>query len=212
MFKTSKKQNINPFIFLLIIIASFLATQCSDNKLPVYGVKEYDPDTKDSIDHTIQEFVFVNQDSNIVTLDNLKGKVTVVNFFFTSCPSICPIMVDQLKRFQKEVDGKYDVQILTHTVDPERDSVARLKAFIEKNKINTSNWDFVTGEKQRLYESGVYNFYLASSEDALAPGGFLHSEKFVLVDKDLKIRGYYNGTEKDDVDRLINELKLLFDE
>lgn len=194
---------------LFIICLTF--TQCKDS-LPVYGEREYDPELNDSVYHQVGEFAFINQNREIVTVDSLKGKITIVNFFFTSCPSICPIMVDQLKNLQKRTDGIYNIQILSHTVDPETDTVERLQHFIERNKINTKNWNFVTGDKQDLYESGVYNYYLATSEDVLAPGGFLHSEKFVLIDKDLHIRGFYDGTEEEEVNKLIKDLELLTNE
>lgn len=201
------------YLFFIFTVSIFLVfCNSSDNQLPILGVKEFDTEINDSINHRVQEFAFVNQENKLITLDHLRDKVTIVNFFFTSCPSICPIMIDELKRFQQAVHGKYDIQILSHTVDPRRDSVGKLKWFIDKKEINTINWDFVTGSQQSLYESGVYNYYLASAEDALAEGGFLHSEKFVLIDKDLHIRGYYNGTEKEDVNRLIKELEILFDE
>lgn len=196
----------------LFFVAIFIISCNNEPKLPYLGRSEYNPTTKDSVYHTIEEFAFINQDSNIIDLNYLKGKTTIVNFFFTSCPSICPIMIDELTYLQEKTNGKYDIQILSHTVDPERDSVGRLNQFIEHKKIDTKNWDFVTGEKQDLYESGVFNYYLATQEDALAPGGFLHSEKFVLIDKNLHIRGVYDGTEREEVNKLINDLEILFNE
>lgn len=198
--------------YLILISLAILIASCNQPKLEYFGRSEYDPETKDSVFHTVEEFFFTNQNNKTIDLSYLKGKTTIVNFFFTSCPSICPTMIDELARLQKEVNGKYDIQILSHTVDPKTDSIGRLNEFIKRKKIDTENWDFVTGEKQELYESGVFNYYLATQEDALAEGGFLHSEKFVLIDKDLHIRGYYNGTEKKDVDRLIKELEILFNE
>ena len=198
--------------YLLFLFIAIFIISCNQPKLPYYGRSEYDPETKDSVFHTVEEFAFVNQNNDIIDLNYLKGKTTVVNFFFTSCPTICPKMIGQLTWLQKEVKGKYDIQILSHTVDPERDSIGRLNEFIIKNKIDTKNWDFVTGEKQDLYESGVFNYYLATQEDVLAEGGFLHSENLVLIDKNLHIRGYYEGTKKEDVNKLIKDLDLLFNE
>ena len=198
--------------YLTLTCLAILIVSCNQPKLEYFGREEYNPETKDSVHHTVEEFAFINQNNDIVDLNYLKGKTTIVNFFFTSCPSICPIMVNELSRLQKEVDGKYNIQILSHTVDPKRDSIGRLKDFINRKNINTENWDFVTGEKQDLYESGVFNYYLATQEDVLAPEGFLHSEKFVLIDKDLHIRGFYNGTEKKEVNKLIKDLEILFNE
>lgn len=210
--KLKIKKNKNAMRYFLLIFSAIIVIGCNHPKLPHLGRTEYNPDTKDSTYHTIEEFAFINQNNQIIDLEYLRGKTTIVNFFFTSCPSICPKMVNELTRIQKEVADKYDVQILSHTVDPERDSIGRLNEFINRKKIDTKNWDFVTGEKQDLYESGVFNYYLATQEDVLAPGGFLHSEKFVLVDKDLHIRGFYDGTNKDDVDKLIKDIEILFNE
>lgn len=186
--------------------------QQDTNTLPILGQSDYDPVIKDSVHHQVQEFAFINQDSAIITLDHLKGKTTVVSFFFTSCPSICPLMTRQLKRLQKLTKDSLDIQILTHTVDPKRDSVIRLREYIKRNEIDNSNWDFVTGDQQDIFESGVYNYYLATAEDVLAEGGFLHSEMFVLVDKDLHLRGVYTGTVPKQVDKLIADIKRLENE
>ncbi len=201
-------------LFFLATLSSLilLLTQSCSEKLPYLGQKEYNPDTKDSVEHQVQEFAFINQDNEIITQEYLDNKVTVVSFFFTSCPSICPIMTDQLKRLQKITDVMYDIQILTHTVDPERDSVERLAAYIKKKNIDTKNWNFVTGNKQMIYESGVFNYMLAAQEDVLAPGGFLHSDQFVLIDKNRHVRGAYDGTSESEVNKLIKDLKILFNE
>lgn len=207
-------------ITLLMVLSLFQScetivdkkTKTPPNHLPILGRSEYDPVLKDSVYHQIQEFAFVNQNNELITLDSLKGKTTVVSFFFTSCPTICPLMTRELKRLQERTKDSVDIQLLTHTVDPKRDSVERLKSYIEQNQLNDYNWDFVTGDQQEIFESGVYNYYLAAAEDVLAEGGFLHSEMFVLVDKNLHIRGFYTGTVPKHVNQLITDLKKLENE
>ena len=115
-----------------------------------------------------------------------------------------------MKYAQQQLKGE-DVLFLSHTVDPKDDTVERLKWYTEKNNIDTKNWNFVTGAKQDLYELGVNGYLVSSQEDALAPGGFLHSEKFILVDTQGRIRGMYDGTQKDQVDKMINDTRLLLD-
>jgi len=182
--------------------------------LPYFGPREVNPsDKNDTIYHSVPEFGFLNQDGKFITQDDFKDKIYIANFFFTSCPSICPKMMTELKRFRKITDEKnYDVMIISHTVDPKRDTVETLKRYAEKNAINTSKWHLVTGDKDVIYELGMDGYFLSAGEDASADGGFLHSEIVVLVDKEKHIRGLYTGTETKEIDRLISDLELLIKE
>lgn len=197
------------YLFLFVLTLSILS--CGNEKLPVLGRKEYDPDTKDSVEHAIGKFYFINQNEDAITDEYLKGNITVAYFFFTTCPSICPIMTDNMKYVQEKTKD-FDIQILAHTVDPKTDTIEKLKAYIERNKINTNNWDFLTGDQDHLYEVGVQDYMVATQEDVDALGGFLHSENFVLVDKDLHIRGFYNGTDKEEIEQLIKDIPKLINE
>ncbi|MES2628095.1 MAG: SCO family protein [Bacteroidota bacterium] len=186
-------------------------------KLPVFGEKT--PVTRtvdgkeitDTLFHTIPAWSFTNQDGKTITDQDYKGKIYVADFFFTSCGSICPKMTRQFLRLQWKLrdDVFDDVLLLSHTVDPETDTPERLKKYGEKNEANFTKWNFVTGDKRAIYELGVNGYLVSTQEDALAPGGFLHSEKFVLVDREGRIRGFYDGTRTEEVDRCADEIKLL---
>lgn len=200
---------ILPAIFLLI----FSTARHNFVKLPFYGEK-IPLQGKDTLYHTIPAWSFVNQNGKTVTDQDYKGKIYIADFFFTSCGTICPKMTKQMVRLQwKMKDEAYkDVRLLSHTVDPENDTPERLLRYAEKHNANLGRWDFVTGDKRALYEIGVNGYLLSTREDALAEGGFLHSEKFVLVDRKGRIRGFYDGTSTEDVDRAADEVKLLLKE
>lgn len=203
---------IKPIAYFFSTIITLTIVSCGNSdQLAIYGRKEYDPDTKDSVEHTIGSFYFINQNEDAITQEYLKGNITVAYFFFTTCPSICPIMTDNMKYLQEKTD-KYDIQILAHTVDPETDTTEKLKAYIKRKNIDTKNWDFLTGDQDHLYDVGVNDYMVATQEDVNALGGFLHSENFVLVDKDLRIRGFYDGTNKEEVDQLIKDIPKLINE
>ena len=205
----------NSFYFLLVILF-FSCGNAEEKKklLPYFGPREVSPESeKDTIYHVVPEFGFLNQDGKFVTQDNFKDKIYIANFFFTSCPSICPKMMTELKRFRKITDEKnMDVMIISHTVDPKRDSVETLKRYADKNAINTEKWHLVTGDKDVIYDLGMEGYFLSAGEDAEADGGFLHSEIVVLVDKEKHIRGLYTGTKTKEIDRLISDLEILIKE
>lgn len=183
--------------------------------LPILGEKEVvinDQGQTDTLYHTIPEFSFVDQDSNLVTNATFGGKIYVADFFFTSCPTICPEMTIQMHRMYEALAGIDDVVLLSHTIDPKRDSVARLKQYAAKTgTIAADRWHFVTGEKDHIYEMAKAYFENASA-DPNAPGGFVHSGYFYLVDKQKRIRGLYLGTDPQQVDQLLKDIRLLRNE
>jgi protein SCO1 len=202
----------------LVFIGCLLLMSCGINeeekaaKLPFYGPKEFiEGIDKDTVYHTIPFWNFVNQFGNTVTKMDYQDTVYVAYYFFTHCPTICPFMTKQAKRLQDETKG-LSVKFIAHTVDPQNDSSARLKFYADEYQFDYSNFNFVTGDKKSLYTLGVEGYLIPSQEDALAPGGFLHSEMFVLIDKKSRIRGYYDGTEVDQVNQLIEDIKLLINE
>lgn len=167
------------------------------------------------------EFGFVNQDGEQITSADLEGKVYVVDFFFTSCPSICPIMTANMMKLQKRFSGFEEFNQLSFTVDPGRDTPEVLKQYALDRSIDTDKWNFLTGERDSLY-AVAYDFLSSAMEDSLAPGGFLHTEYFVLVDKEGNLRsrkdeqgniiGVYDGTEAQDIRDLIDDIKVLIAE
>jgi len=178
------------------------------------------------VDYSIDDFSFINQDNDTITNDSLAGSIYVANFFFTSCPSICPIMTRNMSYLQDKLSVFPNIRFLSHTVDPANDTPEKLRTYVsmmqQKNiNINLSNWDFVTGDKDKLYESAA-NYFVNASVDSLAPGGFLHSEYFILIDKQGRVRsgidkngnavGAYDGTNEVQMKDLINNINVLMAE
>lgn len=208
-------------LFLLLILPAimyFYLTKGYNNfiKLEVIG----------EVDYSIDDFSFINQDNDTITKDSLTGSIYVANFFFTSCPSICPIMTRNMSYLQDKLSVFPNIRFLSHTVDPVNDTPDKLKGYVnlmqQKNiNINLSNWDFVTGDKDKLYQSAA-NYFVNASVDALAPGGFLHSEYFILIDKQGRVRsgidkngnavGAYDGTNEVQMKDLINDINVLMAE
>ena len=166
----------------------------------------------DTIYHTIPAFSFINQKGDTVTEKNFENKVYVADFFFTTCPSICPKMMLNMGKVNAVTQKLNDFAILSHTVNPEHDSVEVLAEYAKLVNADPKRWMLVTGDKKHIYDLGVDGYKLAVDEDPRAPGGFLHSEMFVLVDKKKRIRGYYDGTDSAQVRSLMNDIKVLLAE
>jgi protein SCO1/2 len=166
----------------------------------------------DTVPHTIRDFAFVNQDSDTVSNSTFDGKVYVADFFFTSCPTICPVMKKQMLRVYEEYKDNPKVGILSHTIDPEYDTVALLKNYAERLGVTSNTWHFVTGDKETIYKLSESSYMVTAGEDDTAPGGFIHSGAFLLVDDLRRVRGVYDGTEQDQVDILIADIEKLLAE
>ncbi|MEE4166853.1 MAG: SCO family protein [Desulfocapsaceae bacterium] len=186
-------------LFLLILLT--LPTGCSfDQKepLPVIGTID--------VPHT-----FTNQDGAPVSQAHFAGTVYVADFFFTSCPTICPVMKSQMLRIYESFTAQDNILLLSHTIDPEHDTVEVLHDYAKRLEISSTRWHMVTGPKHEIYDTAK-RYMLAAMEDKKAPGGFIHSGSFCLVDQSGRIRGYYRGTEKESVDQLIVDIKRLLNE
>lgn len=208
-------------LFLLLVLPAimyFYLTTGYNNfiKLEIIGEADY----------SIDDFSFINQDSVTITRDSLLGSIYVANFFFTSCPTICPTMTRNMSYLQDKLSVYPNIRFLSHTVDPVNDTPEKLIKYVDlmqqKNiSIDLSNWDFVTGDKDKLYESAA-NYFVNASVDSLAPGGFLHSEYFILIDKQGRVRsgidingnvvGAYDGTSEVQMKDLINDINVLMAE
>ncbi|WP_298711175.1 SCO family protein [Chitinophaga sp.] len=166
----------------------------------------------DTVFHQVQDFTLTNQLGEQVSLSQLDGKILVVNFFFTSCPTICPTLIKNLKRVQDSyINAKNDtlIQILSLSVDPVRDSVPVLKHYADTRNIDPRNWWLLTGEKKAIYDLARYEFFVNALEGNGGPDDFIHTEKFVVIDKNRFIRGYYNGMDTSDVRRMVNDIAIL---
>ncbi|RYU93922.1 SCO family protein [Emticicia agri] len=196
---------------LIICIGLFIiAGACQPKKLPILGDRDFV--NGDSVYHTIPDFQLVDQDSNVVTNKTYENKIYVADFFFSTCPTICPIMKTQMLRIYDKFKDNPEVGILSHTINPKYDSVAVLKAYADRLGVPASFWHFVTGDKEKIYELGEKEYYVTAGEDSTAAGGYIHSGAFILVDKKRRVRGMYDGTKEDQVSRLMKDMDILLKE
>ena len=171
--------------------------------------------------HVIPAFSFINQQNDTITNTDYDGSIYVANFFFTNCPTICPIMTNKMKYVQDKLSVYPNIKFLSHTVDPENDSPVKLLEYARSMQADLSNWNFVTGSKDEIYKIATF-YFVNAVKDELAPGGFLHSENFILVDKQGRVRsgidingnpyGAYDGTSDKDIKTLIKDIRVLMAE
>lgn len=177
--------------------------------LPVYGPKKLaGPENKDTLYHTIGDFSFTNQFGETISQKTTEGKIYIADFFFATCQSICPAMSTQLIRVQEATRSDNNILILSHTVNPMHDTVEVLRDYAGKYQAIKGKWHFLTGAKKDI-NALAEKSYLVSAQDDGTPEGFVHSEKFILVDKQRRIRGVYDGTDSLQVDLLIKDLNTL---
>ncbi len=208
------------FIILLFLLTfpSVLYVILSTGKtnfihLPYFGEKDLAANGKDTIYHSIPSFKFVNQDGDTITEKYYEGKIYVADYFFSTCKSICPTMATELQRVQEKFAyTKGLVQILSHTVNPENDSVPVLKAYSEQVHADNAMWNFVTGDKKQLYDITRNGYFVNALEGDGGKDDFIHSELFVLIDKEKHIRGIYDGTNIKAVNNLLDDIKVLIAE
>ncbi|CAL1521330.1 SCO family protein [Chitinophaga sp. MM2321] len=166
--------------------------------------------TYDTVFHKISDFEMTNQLGQKVSLSNLEGKVLLVDFFFTSCPSICPTLTKNLRKVQSAyVKNDTLLQILSFSVDPVRDSVDKLRKYGYEYQVNPDNWWLLTGDKKKIYDLARNDFFVSVTEGDGGPDDFIHTEKLVLIDKDRNIRGYYNGLDSNAVKRCAADIATL---
>lgn len=159
--------------------------------------------------HRIADFSFKNQNGQTVTQKDFDNKIYVADFFFTTCQTICPIMTNHMVEIQKEIMNDNDVMLLSHTVTPEIDTVEQLKRYAVKKGVNDRKWHLVTGDKKEIYQLARKS-YLAVKDNAYAgPFDMVHTENFMLIDKKRQIRGFYDGTNNEDIKRLLEDIKNL---
>lgn len=159
--------------------------------------------------HKIADFSLTNQNGKTITQNDYKDKIYVADFFFTTCQSICPIMTDHMVKIQKKIINDNDIMLLSHTVIPEIDTVAQLKRYAIKKGVNDKKWNLVTGSKKQIYELARKS-YLAVKDNGNGDAfDMIHTENFMLIDKKRQIRGFYDGTNEEDIERLLNDISIL---
>jgi len=159
--------------------------------------------------HRIADFSLINQNGDTITQENYRDKIYVADFFFTTCPTICPIMTANLVEVQAALVNDPEVLLLSHSVTPEIDTFAQLKKYAIEKGVNDAKWNLVTGDKKQIYELARKS-YLAVQEDGDGgPFDMIHTENFILVDKQRRIRGFYDGTKEEEMDRLLSDIEIL---
>lgn len=166
----------------------------------------------DTIYQTIPAFSFINQDSSIVTNHDFDGKIYVADFFFTSCPSICPIMHRNLLKVYQKYKDNPEVKIASHTIDFRHDTPSKLKEYANKLGVKGDQWEFLRGSRDSVYTLAEKNYLVAVGEDKNAPGGYVHQGWLVLIDKEKRIRGAYDGTQADQVEKMMEDMDVLLKE
>lgn len=204
---------ITNLIVILVLLIAFSCKTESENtssvELPILG-ERYVDDNQDTVYHEIAEFSFVNQVGDTITNADVDGKIYVADFFFTTCPTICPIMKKEMLRVFEKYQDQPNFRILSHSIDPTHDTQEVLKDYAEKlGVVDASTWNFLTGDQEKIFEIGQTSYLTTAMADQAEPGGFLHSGAFLLVDGNGRIRGVYDGTKSDQVDRLIADIPKL---
>jgi protein SCO1/2 len=195
-----------------VLLLLFFGSCLEKETLPILGRRTVDAQG-DTLYHSVGDYQLLNQEGKQVTPGTFEDKVYVADFFFTSCPTICPTMKTQMLRVHNKFVDDADFAILSHSIDPKHDSVAVLKEYAENLGIeDDAKWHFVTGDQSEIYRLGQSDYMVTAGVDQNAPGGFIHSGAFILVDKHKHIRGVYDGTIAEDVDKLMEDIELLLEE
>ncbi|MBC7553040.1 MAG: SCO family protein [Taibaiella sp.] len=208
----SKKTGVFLIAFFILLGISFLSYWFKINNSPKPSLL---PVIGNDQNHHVQPFSFVNQEGKTITEKDIKGKVCVVSYFFATCKSICPKMSENMTQVYKAYRGNKDVLILSHTVDPKRDTVQALKAYSLRFDADPTQWMFLTGDKKQLYDMARYS-YLINAEDTAngvtIEDDFIHDQHYVLIDKFGRIRGFYDGLELEQIKKIIVDIKDLLKE
>jgi protein SCO1/2 len=216
------KKSIPTFIFLavfsVVVIPVFYQLLKVDEKLKIYNPADVNPRLVDfsmkhiTKDHTIADFELTNQNGEKITNKNYKDKIYVADFFFTRCQTICIAMAYNMSELQNLYKKDTEIMFLSHSVTPEIDSVTVLKEYADRKGVIDGKWNITTGAKTHIYELARKSYFAVLDEGNGDENDFIHTEQFVLVDKEKRIRGYYDGTEKEDMEKLKKDILLLKEE
>lgn len=207
------------FVVLAIVFLSIAIQLLTPAKsLPIYNPSMVNPEMVDSTVqhvakyHTIADFSFVNQNGKTITQKDYEGKIYVADFFFTTCPTICPIMKDNMVILQNAIKDMDDVKLLSHTVMPHIDSVPVLKAYAVEKGVMDDKWNLVTGDVKDIFFIARKSYLSVKTETEGEMYDMVHTENFVLVDQKRRVRGFYDGTNLEEINRLIEDIKFLSNE
>ena len=214
-FKGYKRFAIFFSILSIVIIGIIYSILDVKRPLPVYRPAMVNEEMVDeSIRHvekyhTIADFNLTNQNGETITQNTYRDKIYVADFFFTTCQTICPIMTDHMYQIQKEIIGDDDVMLLSHSVTPQIDSVARLKKYAQEKGVIDRKWNLVTGDKRHIYELARKSYLAVKTHGNGDQYDMIHTENFMLIDKKRQIRGFYDGTNPEDIERLLDDIETL---
>ncbi|MBZ9630952.1 SCO family protein [Salegentibacter sp. LM13S] len=215
LFSWLKKFAIVLFILSVIIIYSIYTLLTPEERLPVFQPDMVNAELVDSTVqhvrkyHTVKDFELINQNGDTITQDFYEDKIYVADFFFTTCLTICPVMTDHMIEIQQEIKDDPEVLLLSHTVFPKTDSVPVLKKYAEEKGVIDEKWNLVTGDKKHIYELARKSYLASKSNGDGGPYDMIHTENFVLVDKEKRIRGFYDGTDAEAIKDLMHDIKVL---
>lgn len=214
-FKKFKLFGITLIVLSAVIITIFYNILKPKKVLPIYQPAQVAQDLVDEHiqhvkrNHKIADFSLVNQNGDTITQEDYQDKIYVADFFFTTCQSICPIMAKNMYRVQKEFITDNEVMLLSHSVIPEVDTVAQLKRYAEEKKVNSAKWNLVTGDKKQIYELARKSYLAVKENGDGGPFDMIHTENFMLIDRERRIRGFYDGTVETEIDQLIEDIEIL---
>jgi len=214
-FKKSKLTIIFIFFFTIIFLPILYFMEKPKIRLPIYNPVDVNPRLVDDEikhikrNHKISKFNLTNQNGKIITQDDFKEKIYIADFFFTRCQTICPLMAINMSELQNIYKNDKDIKFLSHSVTPEMDSVSVLRDYADKNGAIDGKWELATGDKKQIYELARKSYFAVLGEGDGGEQDFIHTEQFVLVDKKKRIRGYYDGTDKSVIQRIIKDIEIL---
>ena len=216
--KRSKSILIFLIVFSAVSLPVFYHLLKVDKKLKVYNPVDVNPSlVHESMkhitkDHTIANFELINQNGKIITQKDYKNKIYIADFFFTRCTNICIAMAYNMSELQEHYKNDDDILFLSHSVTPEMDSVPVLKKYAEEKGVIDGKWNVTTGSKKHIYDLARKSYFAVLEDGDGGEDDFIHTEQFVLIDKERRIRGYYDGTNKEDMEKLKADVKLLKEE
>ena len=214
-FKKYRLFFIGLIVFSAIVIALFYTALKPKKTLTIYNPSDVNPELVDSTVqyiskyHTIADFKFTNQNGKIITQKDYEGKIYVADFFFTTCPTICPKMTDNMVEVQKAIKNNPNVMLLSHTVTPDIDSVPVLKKYAIEKGVIDSKWNLVTGDKKDIYAIARKSYLAVKLGKPEELYDMVHTENFVLVDSKRRVRGFYDGTNSEEIKKLIEDIEWL---
>ncbi|MBD0778983.1 SCO family protein [Maribacter sp. ANRC-HE7] len=213
-----KKILLSIFLAVCVVIAIYYFGCNQNNKLPVYNPADFNPKLVDATlrhivkEHTVSDFNLINQNGLTITQKNYENKIYVTDFFFTRCPSICPIMSNHMEQLQEIFLEEDDVMFLSLSVTPKLDSVPILKEYAKKHGVQDHKWNITTGNKKHIYNLARKSYFAVVEQGDGGLQDFIHTPNFILIDKEKRIRGVYNGTQEEEIERIAIDIKKLLKE